>query len=280
MTNHNHAAIGNPPLSDEPRKFVVPNAVVFQEALAQMAEGRQVTLPFEGRSMEPMLQGGKDEVVLAPVSQPLKRYDVVLYRRGEQYVLHRIVAVKGDRLLLRGDACVDKEEIAAADAVALMKQIRHADGSVQPCEGARWRGLSRRAVGKNAFHRCAHNLFNQRIRRRLSPCYFILLAVLMWAPLGALGVPLNNFVLGIRMDHVVHASIYLFCTWFLMDIRGIKGWQVWLLGCAVGIVTESVQYLIPYRGFDINDLIANFFGVSVGWCLMLWLHGRPRAARR
>ena len=278
MTNHDHAAISILRSSDEPRKFVVPNAVVFQEALAQMAEGRQVTLPFEGRSMETMLKGGKDEVVLAPVSQPLKRYDVVLYRRGEQYVLHRIVAVKGDRLLLRGDACVDKEEIAAADAVALMKQIRHADGSVQPCEGARWRSLSRRAVGKNAFHRCAHNLFNQRIRRRLSRCHFILLAVLMWATLGALGVTLKNLGHGIRMDHCAMPPLS-FCTGS-HDIRGIKGWQVWLLGCAVGIVTESVQYLIPYRGFDINDLIANFFGVSVGWCLMLWLHGRPRAARR
>lgn len=262
------------------RTFSLPNDVVFQEVVAQLAAEGRATLPIEGRSMEPLLMGGRDKIVLAPVRPPLRCGDVVLYCHEAQWVLHRIVRVKGDRVVLRGDACADKEEVDAAEVRAVLRQIIHADGTVENCTGSRWQWRSRRAVWSNAFHRCAHRLFNQRVRRRLAPFYFILLAVLMWSPLGALGVPLDNFVLGIRLDHVVHASIYLFCTWFLMDIRGLKGWQIWLLGCAVGVVTESVQYLLPYRGFDINDLIANFFGASVGWCVMLWLHGRPRADNR
>ena len=40
---------------------------------------------------------------------------------------------------------------------------------------------------------------------------------------------------------------------------------LWLLSCAVGLVTEGGQWILPYRGFDINDMVANFIGVSLGW---------------
>jgi VanZ family protein len=46
------------------------------------------------------------------------------------------------------------------------------------------------------------------------------------------------------------------------------GW-LWLAAMGVAVMTESVQYLLPYRGFDINDLVANFLGVTVGWVALL-----------
>lgn len=260
---------------DEKGKFVVPNAIVFQEALALLAEGREVTLPFKGLSMEPTLHSDSDKVVLAPVSRPLRRLDVVLYRKGDDYLLHRIIRIRKDKIILRGDACADKEEIAPTDVKGILTHIKRENGTLQACAGTEWRRKSRRVVCHNALHQWGHRYFSQQQRRRLAPYYFLLLAILMWSPLGALGKPLDNFVFGIRLDHLVHASIYIFCTWFLMDIRRLRGWQIWLLGCLVGVITESVQYLLPYRGFDINDMAANFLGVSLGWCVVLWLHGRP-----
>lgn len=88
----------------------------------------------------------------------------------------------------------------------------------------------------------------------------------MWAPLG--GVPLDNFVLGLRMDHLLHASVFIPCSLFIYSPYW-KKWAVWLTAVAVGVLTESVQALLPYRGFDINDMIANFLGVSLGWILIL-----------
>lgn len=107
--------------------------------------------------------------------------------------------------------------------------------------------------------------------------YFPLLLILMWAPVGGLGVPLDNFVLGIRLDHLLHASVYVPCPLFLMDFAFLSrrstrlGFAVWLASALVAVTTESVQYLLPYRGFDINDLVANIFGITLGWLIVRFM---------
>lgn len=56
--------------------------------------GQTVRFSPKGSSMLPMLREGRDTVVLAPVPEEVKKYDVVLYRRDNgRYVLHRIVRV-------------------------------------------------------------------------------------------------------------------------------------------------------------------------------------------
>ncbi len=261
-----------PSASSSSRIFVVPNAIVFDEAMSQLADGREVTLPFAGNSMMPTLQPQHDKVVLAPLSRPVRRYDVVLYRHGSRYVLHRVLAVRRRYLVVRGDACRSKERLSPQAPLALLSRIIHADGSVQHCEGAAWQRASHRAVRRNALHQTVQRLVDTSTRRRLAPWYFVLLAILMWAPLNGLGVPLNNFVFGIRMDHLLHASVYLCCSWFVVELPFLrKGWQVWPTACLVAAITEAGQYLLPYRGFDINDFVANIVGVSLGWLLLiLW----------
>ncbi len=262
------------PCSQEPRTFVVPNAVVFEEALAQIVDGREVTLPFSGISMMPTLRQG-DKIVLSPLARPVRRYDVVLYRSGDRYVLHRILAVRRNCLIIRGDACRCKEQLSLQAPVAVLSKIVHADGKVEYCEGAQWCRRARQAVWHNAVYQTVQRFFSAPVRRRLAPWYFVLLAILMWAPLNGLGVPLNNFVFGIRLDHLLHASVYLCCSWFLMDWKALhKGWQVWLVACLVAAITESGQYLLPYRGFDINDFVANIIGVSIGRLLVRLWHRR------
>ena len=44
-----------------------------------------------GTSMYPMLRNRRDTVVIRPVTGKLKKYDIPLYRRGDDYVLHRII---------------------------------------------------------------------------------------------------------------------------------------------------------------------------------------------
>ncbi len=260
--------------SHTPRAFVVPNAVVFEEALAVLADGRDVTLPFSGISMLPTLRQG-DKIVLSPLVRPVRRYDVVLYRSGDRYVLHRILAVRRNGLIVRGDACRDKEKLSHHAPMAVLSKIIHADGSEERCKGSFWQRRSRRIVWHNALYQTVQRFFSASVRRCLAPWYFVVLALLMWAPLNGLGVPLNNFVFGIRLDHLLHASVYLCCSWFLMDCKALrKGWHVWLAACLVAAITESVQYLLPYRGFDINDFAANIIGVSLGWLLVRLWHRR------
>ena len=52
-----------------------------------------------GVSMYPMLRNRRDTIIVKPPTAPLKKYDVPLYRRGDDYVLHRIIG-KDDFSLL------------------------------------------------------------------------------------------------------------------------------------------------------------------------------------
>ena len=58
----------------------------------QLAAGRTVRFSPRGTSMLPMIRQGIDSVVLSPLPERLKKYDLPLYQRDNgQYVLHRIV---------------------------------------------------------------------------------------------------------------------------------------------------------------------------------------------
>lgn len=58
----------------------------------RLAAGESVQFTPQGTSMRPMLYGGRDQVVLSPLPEKLKKYDLPLYRRDNgQFVLHRIV---------------------------------------------------------------------------------------------------------------------------------------------------------------------------------------------
>jgi signal peptidase I len=56
-----------------------------------------------GTSMEPMLRQDRDLITAKVPTGRLKKYDVALYKRGSAYVLHRVVGVKPDHYLIRGD---------------------------------------------------------------------------------------------------------------------------------------------------------------------------------
>ena len=56
-----------------------------------------------GTSMLPMLRQGIDSVVLSPVPEKLKKYDLALYQRHDgKYILHRIIRV-GETYTCMGD---------------------------------------------------------------------------------------------------------------------------------------------------------------------------------
>lgn len=58
----------------------------------RLAAGETVQFTTRGISMYPLLRNGKDQVILAPLPEKLKKYDLPFYQRDDgQYVLHRIV---------------------------------------------------------------------------------------------------------------------------------------------------------------------------------------------
>lgn len=77
-----------------------------------------------GVSMMPMLRDRRDTIVVKPATQRLKKYDVALYRRGDSYVLHRVIKVLPDGYIIRGDNCIAKEYgITDADIMGVLVEF-------------------------------------------------------------------------------------------------------------------------------------------------------------
>lgn len=72
--------------------------------------------PTVGVSMFPMLKNRRDTIIVRPKTERLKPLDVALYRRGDEYVLHRVLIVTDNGYIIRGDNCYS-DEIVPEDAV-------------------------------------------------------------------------------------------------------------------------------------------------------------------
>ena len=77
----------------------------------------------QGRSMRPMLHENRDLVVLIPLKGTPSKYDVVLYRRGEQYVLHRVIAPGEKYCLIRGDSTYNLEKVSNDNIFAVLESF-------------------------------------------------------------------------------------------------------------------------------------------------------------
>lgn len=74
-----------------------------------LAAGQSVRFSPRGTSMLPMLRQGIDSVVLSPLPEKLRKYDLPLYERSSgHYVLHRIVKAE-DSYTCVGDNQFDLE---------------------------------------------------------------------------------------------------------------------------------------------------------------------------
>ena len=224
-----------------------------------------MTIVLRGTSMQPTLADG-DRVTLAPLEADPQVGDVVLFRYAGLHLLHRVIAIEGDRYIIQGDNCYSTEQVYRTDIVARLVAAHDRDGRAFTVGDPHWERLSRRSLRRKRMRNTAIRFLGQKGRKQLRPWYFAALAVLMWAPLNGLGVPLDNYIFGLRLDHLLHASVFLPMPLFLTDLAPRRRWWLlWLLSCLIGLVTEGGQWLLPHRGFDINDMVANLIGVSLGW---------------
>ena len=89
----------------------------FEELLAR--DGRLV-YKTRGVSMKPMLRQNRDLVVVKVPSRRLNKYDVALYKRGRNYVLHRVIEVKQDHYLIRGDNTFTMETVPENSVIGVL----------------------------------------------------------------------------------------------------------------------------------------------------------------
>lgn len=82
----------------------IPNELFFEQVLSMIDKGESVTIIVSGHSMMPTFVNAVDKIVISPFNPAdLKVGDVVLFDRGDQLCVHRIIQRNGDRLVIRGD---------------------------------------------------------------------------------------------------------------------------------------------------------------------------------
>ncbi len=100
--------------------------------------------------------------------------------------------------------------------------------------------------------------------------YLLILLLGTVIPLNPLSSTLNdNYTLHIRWDYLLHALVYMPLP-VLLGLYLKKGsWiQIVLMTLPVTVLLEVLQMVIPYRFFNINDLMANCVGAIIGFMLI------------
>lgn len=89
---------------------ILPASVLMPEYEALLREGAELPLVISGGSMLPFLAPGRDSVMLKAPDRPLKRGDIVFYRRRNgAYILHRLYRIRDGKCWMIGDAQIEVE---------------------------------------------------------------------------------------------------------------------------------------------------------------------------
>ena len=102
--------------------MIEPENVILQSTASDelMRHGSCACRTF-GVSMQPLFKTHRDVVVLEAPKAPLKKYDVVLYNTDtHKNVLHRIIGVRKDFYVIRGDNTYKKEYIKKEDILGVL----------------------------------------------------------------------------------------------------------------------------------------------------------------
>ena len=87
----------------------------FEEELAKHG---MLIYRNRGVSMMPMLRQDRDLMVIEPCAEGrCRKYDVVLYKRNDQYILHRILKVLPEGYMICGDHNWKKDPIVREEQI-------------------------------------------------------------------------------------------------------------------------------------------------------------------
>lgn len=146
-------------------RIVLPNAVMLGQVNEFLAEGRSVVIMTKGQSMSPFIRGERDSVEL--LRRPsVEVGDIVLAQiHPGHYVLHRVNAISGVRVRLKGDGNLDGTEACTMQdicgtAVAI---LRPGDRRID-CYAPRWQRRFRRWVAAPRIMRRIILGFYRRIK--------------------------------------------------------------------------------------------------------------------
>ena len=95
--------------------------LTFEDLLKR--DGR-LAYKTKGVSMRPMLRQNRDVVVISAVQGRLKKFDVAFYKRGNNYVLHRVINVIPSGYEIRGDNTYSIERVPESAVLGVLERFQ------------------------------------------------------------------------------------------------------------------------------------------------------------
>lgn len=108
-------------------------------------DGKTVTLPLRGRSMRPFLEDGRDKALLIRAQEDdIHMGDAVLAEVSPKcFVLHRIIAINGQHVTLRGDGNLSNEYCRLTDVKAkALGFFRKGSSRLDSTDSLKWKVYS------------------------------------------------------------------------------------------------------------------------------------------
>lgn len=125
-------------------RVILPNAVLLGEVSRFLADGRSVVIKTKGSSMSPFIRGGRDSVELLKMPSAEVGDIVLCLIAPGRYVLHRIHAIDGDAVTLKGDGNLDAtESCTVSDICGTVTAILRPGGRRLDCRSEGFRRKSR-----------------------------------------------------------------------------------------------------------------------------------------
>lgn len=140
MKKHTHMTQYKQPAA---KKVEVDNKLFIPEVIRMLDEGHTVTIGLRGFSMRPFLEDRRDEALLRKPAS-INVGDAVLAEVAPgRYVLHRIIAIDGDRITLRGDGNLSEERCLRSNIHGYAEGFyRKGRTRIDYTSGRKWRAYS------------------------------------------------------------------------------------------------------------------------------------------
>ena len=103
----------------------VTSQVLLKTIKPLLENNQSVRIKVSGTSMRPFLKDQRTHVMIAPITNPLKKHQILLYETKEgTLILHRLIKVN-EPLILCGDALLNNELIPQKAILGVVTSIEH-----------------------------------------------------------------------------------------------------------------------------------------------------------
>jgi signal peptidase I len=103
--------------------MIVNNEAFFKD-IKEIIKTTDVKFKVKGSSMWPFFKDGITSVTLTKVEK-LKKLDVCLFNYKDKYFLHRLIKIKDNDYIFKGDGLSSKEIVKKEDIIARVKSYEN-----------------------------------------------------------------------------------------------------------------------------------------------------------